>query len=91
MTPGPWTQGTSAPGRSCVWLDGHTEPERGMGPDNTWIDCWTEANARLVAAAPDLLKALQDIIDSVGEGNAAILDSLVIAAREALNKTNGEQ
>ena len=56
-TPGPWTQGTSADGRSCVWLDGHTEPEETMGPDDTWIDCNTEANARLIGAAPDLLGA----------------------------------
>lgn len=58
-TPGPWTQGTSNAGRSCVWLDGHIEPEETMGPDNTWIDCCTEANARLIAAAPELLETLK--------------------------------
>ena len=60
-TPGPWTQGTSNCGRSCVWIDGYTEPEYTMGPNNTWIDCCTEANARLVAAAPELLGALEEL------------------------------
>jgi len=29
-----------------------------MGPDALWIDCNTEENANLVAAAPELLEAL---------------------------------
>ncbi len=59
-TPGPWTKGTSNEGKECVWLNGLTEPFYGMGPDHTWIDCGTEANANLVAAAPDLLEALKE-------------------------------
>lgn len=60
-TPGPWTQGTSKIGLTCVWLDGMTEQRdgKGLGPENTWIDCNTEANASLIAAAPDLLEALK--------------------------------
>lgn len=60
-TPGPWTQGTSKIGLTCVWLDGITEQRdgRGLGHENTWIDCNTEANARLIAAAPELLEALK--------------------------------
>ena len=61
-TPGPWTQGTSENGVECVWLDGHTESVRGMGDDGTWIDCNTEANARLIAAAPELLESLKSAI-----------------------------
>lgn len=62
-TPGPWTQGNSKNGKECVWLNGKTEPPlgQGMGLDYTWIDCGTEANARLIAAAPDLLAALKSI------------------------------
>lgn len=63
-TPGPWTQGTSAIGITCVWLDGLTEQEHKMGQSHTWIDCETESNARLIAAAPDLLDALQVMLDA---------------------------
>lgn len=59
FTPGTWTQGWSQNGIACVWLDGKTEPERGMGDYDYWIDCGTEANARLIAAAPDQHAALQ--------------------------------
>jgi hypothetical protein len=50
-TPGPWTQGTSRNGMECVWLDGETEPAHRMGPVQSWIDCGTAANARLIAEA----------------------------------------
>lgn len=49
-TPGPMTQGASSAGKTCVWLGGATEPPHEMGPDTTWIDCNTEANARRIAA-----------------------------------------
>ena len=85
-TPGPWTQGTSNCGRSCVWLDGHVEPEETMGPDNTWIDCCTEANARLVAAAPDLLEALEEIVSAADGDGWKQLDANLSAARAAIAK-----
>ena len=49
-TPGPWSRGYSRAGKYCVWLGG-IEPEATMGGDETWIDCNTEANARLIAEA----------------------------------------
>lgn len=65
-TPGPWTQGTSEVGADCVWLNGATEPKGEMGPDHTWIDCGTKANARLIAAAPDLLAFAQEWLERQG-------------------------
>ena len=50
-TEGPWVQGVSINGLTCVWLAGEREPIWQMGHDETWIDCNTEANARLVAEA----------------------------------------
>ena len=61
-TPGPWTQGIKD--NTCVWLDGNVEIDgmTMMSNFSLWIDCNTEANARLVAAAPDLLEALKAMI-----------------------------
>lgn len=56
FTPGPWSQGSR--NRDCVWLQGKKEPGYGMGEGFDWIDCNSEANASLIAAAPDLYEAL---------------------------------
>jgi len=68
FTPGPWTQGVGCKvTRECVFIGGAKEPKDGarLGPPETWIDCGTEANARLIAAAPELLEALQMVRDYV--------------------------
>lgn len=88
-TPGPWTQGHTEEGKACVWLDGHVEPDSGMGSVGTWIDCNTEENARLVAAAPELLEALQRLLaqDDNGEDEIWVRNK----ARAAIAKATGEQ
>ena len=88
-TPGPWTQDHTKEGKACVWLDGHTEPEIWMGNKETRIDCNTEANARLVAAAPELLAALQLLLaqDDNGEDEIWVRNK----ARAAIAKATGEQ
>ena len=48
-----------------------------------------KANARLIAAAPELLEALQEIIASSDAGNASILDSLTCKARASISKATG--
>ena len=84
-TPGPWTQGTSAVGITCVWLDGLTEPEHEMGPSHTWIDCETEANARLIAAAPELLSFVKEWLDRQGSDE----NYMTAKARAAIAKAIG--
>lgn len=87
-TPGPWTQGTSKIGLTCVWLDGITEQRdgRGLGPENTWIDCNTEANARLIAAAPELLEFARSVVRYAG---SACDDYLADKARDVITKAIG--
>ncbi len=86
-TPGPWTQGNSKNGKECVWLNGETEPPlgQGMGLDYTWIDCGTEANARLIAAAPELLEALAGLVGCIDHGSENPTEKLY-AARAAIAK-----
>lgn len=91
-TPGPWTKGTSNEGKECVWLNGLTEPFYGMGPDHTWIDCGTEANANLVAAAPDLLAVLQELQESASYWSEYDVPlGIVDRINSAITKAKGEQ
>lgn len=49
------------------------------------------ANARLIAAAPDLIEALQDILEYSGGAASALDDEYVMdRARAALSKALGE-
>lgn len=86
-TPGPWR------------LSGHSEdsPEKlsvedGYGYFIAEVDFGLaqKANARLIAAAPELLEALESILASSDAGNAAILDRLTSKARAAIAKATGE-
>lgn len=84
-TPGPWTQGKSEIGADCVWLNGATEPKDEMGPSHTWIDCGTRANARLIAAAPDLLAFAQEWLERQGTDE----NYMTAKARAAIAKAIG--
>lgn len=61
-TPGPWKHGKSAGGKWGVWV---TENWYGV-LDNTAPGIDAKANARLIAAAPDLLKDLEDLVSTLG-------------------------
>lgn len=51
-------------------------------------DTEINANARLIAAAPDLLAALEEILGLTPED--AILDEDIVRAREAVKKARGK-
>ena len=79
-TPGPW----------------HTAGEQGVqirGAKDQIAKVWTmrgnewKANARLIAAAPDLLEALQDMVSD----HASLSDATLAFARAAIAKAAGEQ
>lgn len=93
FTPGPWSQGRR--NRNCVWLQGKKEPGYGMGEGFYWIDCNTEANASLIAAAPELLHVAQMVYDAEmdwrSEGHQSIPDYALETIRAAIAKATGEQ
>lgn len=82
-TPAPWANDATIPLKavdcerleySIVFVNGHREQE-------------AQANARLIAAAPDLLAALEALLSDVGPSSG--LPS-AIQAREAIAKARGQ-
>ena len=101
-TPGPWTQGYG----NDVYAG--TRPMVGeyrvawTEPRNKTNAGWEEAfaNARLIAAAPDLLQALARLVDAAEDSMPYRKDGDTIdrenweamdAAREAIRKAKGEE
>lgn len=84
-TPGPWAWLTGQDGRHSVAQAGtlaSIAELRGLAPEQE-----LEANARLIAAAPALLEALQHIWQYDRDGLGAIGEVL---ARRALAKATGD-
>lgn len=95
-TPGPWMRDResgfdcdvrAANGRKIASVNVQNQPKSKEG----WAlrKKENEANACLIAAAPELLEALQSIIDSMDRGHAVILVPLVANARAAIAKATG--
>jgi hypothetical protein len=93
-TPGPW----------YVVTDQETQYKWLVGDKNTWLpriacippytDPSVSANARLIAAAPELLDALWDIVEAEEhDGDASVCDfaTLQSIARAAIIKATGGQ
>ena len=49
------------------------------------------ANARLIAAAPDLLAALDQLLDDMGEDGLSVCQAAKDQARAALSRAKGEE
>jgi hypothetical protein len=86
-TPGPWALDGEGPELATVWAPERpnieiTAPARSRFNEPSDDEC--AANARLIAAAPDLLTALRDLLD--GDGN---LLKAMDRARTALAKAEG--
>jgi hypothetical protein len=92
-TPGPWRVFTTTDGSKLIGigeLNGGGITDCGFG---VWRggDAEAIANARLIAAAPDLIEALQDILEYSGGAASALDDEYVMdRARAALSKALGE-
>lgn len=97
-TPGPWSWWTSCSFRrlSATW-DGdvlHAVIQRSDGhPDIHFPNGGPEGpDARLIAAAPELLEALEEILNYSGGADSALDDDYVMdRARAAIAKATGEQ
>lgn len=100
-TPGPWhirtNRHTSTDGRPWGWLDAAPPggPQRNIpGVQVTWTRGESsEANARLIAAAPDLLAALQVVLRdyaAVHDIGDIEMQPAIYQARAAIAKATGE-
>lgn len=93
-TPGPWTYGRVRLGQGFAeWIVTAIHHERGRSnvliagdTQNHTPSDEAEANARLIAAAPDLLEAVRDMISDHGDLSEATL----AFARAALAKAVAE-
>lgn len=91
-TPGPWTLGDDP----CVIESEHADNDLGFvamvlpSPELSWdMTGEREANARLIAAAPELLAALQSIMSGQLCGNVDTDAQRFQAARAAIAKATG--
>ena len=88
-TPGPWRVGvTSDAGEVDViaeggWFVAVACDSAGDGD--------TEANANLIAAAPDMLEALEKLVSRIDETRGPTADTALAAARAAIKKARGEK
>jgi len=87
-TPGPWV----AQGR-YIGVKGHMSYIGECGDQNgNWTnEPMAVANARLIAAAPDLLEALKSLIDmDIAYKRGPVVEDAVTKARAAIAKAQGE-
>lgn len=104
-TPGPWRKcGGSTPAYTSIYAnrgyivwqmaDGYAHKENGKGIQSPDYE-EQAANARLIAAAPDLLAACNDLLDMLEEWDTGFMQpgqefAAVIAARNAIAKAGGQ-
>jgi hypothetical protein len=85
-TPGPWT------GIDCVNVAGMDDAGISIGFINSRDEsrmAEAKANARLIAAAPELLEALELVMDRLVDRHET--DEAAVHARAAIAKATGEQ
>jgi hypothetical protein len=94
-TPGPWTyklDNDSPVNFEITTAHAPTSIVSGCGCcDSPWVS--SEADARLIAAAPELLEALEEIVKEYYENpdNGRTLRWAIDGAKEAIAKAKGEK
>jgi len=98
-TPGPWGILSAAVGPACMAFSiGQLNEEKGLdGVSDEYAVCVvplihdeSRPNAALIAAAPDLLKALECIADALSPPRNAEEEEAIAAALAAIAKAKGE-
>lgn len=93
FTPGPWEAALVADSYEQRSVYGPNNEHITYVVNGSAIPGRTTANARLIAAAPDLLEALRPFADMdfliVGGGSEAVI-AMCDRARDALNKAEGK-
>lgn len=92
--PGPWV--ASKTDRSIGPVSRDDDQSYGMIIPVAWVefdgnDAFQQANANLIAAAPDLLETLQSIIELQTRGYVVLGDKYTDMARAAISKALGEE
>lgn len=85
-TPGPWVAKESPESEHFFWIVTGPRLHIGVSTDRS------KADACLIAAAPELLSALQYVVARLGGGSITSLDvdHAISAARAAIAKTEGQ-
>jgi len=86
-TPGPWNYDRSG---YSLYVNSGRELVTALSMDGKRLET-SEANARLIAAAPDMLDALMDFVSYFGHDNDNGLDEMLTNARAAINKATHTQ
>ena len=96
-TPGPWTLGTRHPGRVLARgsVNGFVAMVCALAEDTASPSEQELANARLIAAAPALKDAVQEMLDNLDEIQPTHLEALGLTVvldklRAAIAKATGE-
>lgn len=92
-TPGPWHLGLSQSGRRFVYSSRGEQPLMpNVKLNKTGVTREMEANARLIAAAPEMLEALksaENFVDDHSEESYAAGQTLLARIRAAISKAEG--
>lgn len=89
-TPEPWLKDQLATSSGCAirTAKGEIVAVVKHGPKSDFVASYCEDNARLIAAAPELLDRLENLVIGIGMGWD--LDGLIDASRAAIAKAKGE-
>lgn len=92
FTPGPWVADTDHKGMDAIRVHSDTPPRLvACVGNNEWTDYARHiADARLIAAAPDLYYALEQILDDMGKDQFTCCPAAKEQGLAALAKARGE-